>query len=60
MSQSISISITEPESITINGFPNGFAITPKAGYTTFFKPEPSNDYAFKTSTPEILNITNSI
>lgn len=60
MADSISISITAPESITINGFSNGFAITPKAGYSTYFKPEPNNDYSFSTVAPEILNMTTSI
>lgn len=60
MPESISISITTPETIIINGYPDGFAIAPKAGYSTYFKPEPNNDYAFSTSSTEVLNITNSI
>jgi len=60
MAENISISISQPESMTINGYPDGFAIIPTAGHTTFFNPEPSNSHAFSTTSPEILNITNSV
>jgi len=60
MAENISISISQPESMTINGYPDGFAIIPTAGHTTFFNPEPSNNYAFSTTDPEILNVTNSV
>jgi hypothetical protein len=60
MPEAINISITKPETLTISGYPDGFAIMPKAGYTRFFVPEPNNDYAFSTASPEVLNVTNAI
>lgn len=60
MPEAINISITNPKTLTINGYPDGFAIMPKAGYTRFFAPEPNNDYAFSTASPEVLDITNAI
>ena len=57
MAHAIDISISDPESITINGYPAGFAIVPESGYTTYYNPEPSNNYAFTTHPPEILDVT---
>lgn len=59
MAENVNISISEPSSININAYPDGFAITPTAGYSTFFNPEPNNNYQFSTTSNEILNIENS-
>jgi hypothetical protein len=58
MSTSISISKSNNE-VSINGFQDGFAITPYAKSATYIAAAPDDSYSFLTSPVEVYSITNT-